>query len=66
MEIEFEIFPSDKKNSCAIRLMRAMLIKYATQHSISFDEALARFTESSAYEMLFDFDTEVWRRGRIT
>jgi hypothetical protein len=43
--------------------MRTMLVKYAEKHQLSFDEAMLRFSESSAYEMLFDFETEVWKEG---
>ena len=53
----------DKKDACAIRLMRTMLIKYSELHSISFDEAMLSFTASSAYEILFDYDTAVWKEG---
>ena len=55
--------PTERKNSCAIRLMRNMLIKYADVHSIPFDEAMLCFAESNAYEILFDFETEVWKEG---
>ncbi|MCQ2442643.1 MAG: hypothetical protein MJ077_05910 [Oscillospiraceae bacterium] len=58
-----DTIPTKQKNSCAIRLMRTMLLKYAEREAISFDEAMLRFAESSAYELLFDFDTEVWREG---
>jgi hypothetical protein len=52
-----------RKNSCAIRVMRDMLVKYAEKHNISFDEAMLTFSESSTYDMLFDFETEVWKEG---
>lgn len=50
-------------NAAAVLVMRNMLLKYAQKHGISFDEALLRFTESNAYEILFDFETEVWKEG---
>ena len=31
--------------------------------SKSYEEALLRFTNSRAYEALFDFDTEIWKEG---
>lgn len=63
MAIIADTIPTKRKNSCAIRLMRTMLVKYAERCGISFDEAMFRFTESNAYEILFDFDTEVWKEG---
>jgi hypothetical protein len=63
METTRQTISTDKKNACAIRVMRTMLVKYAEKHQLSFDEAMLRFSESSAYEMLFDFETEVWKEG---
>lgn len=58
-----DTIPTNRKNSCAIRLMRTMLVKYAECYGVSFAEAMFRFTESNAYEILFDFDTGVWKEG---
>lgn len=63
METIASSIPEERKNACAIHLMRTMLAKFADSHGISFDEALLRFTESDAYDTLFDFDTEVWKEG---
>lgn len=63
MTISYDTIPTNRKNSCAIRLMRTMLLKYAELYGVSFEEAMLRFTESNAYEILFDFETEVWKEG---
>ncbi|HBP24502.1 MAG TPA: hypothetical protein DD632_03510 [Oribacterium sp.] len=52
-----------RKNACAINLMRSMLIKFAQKHNLPFEEAMLQFAESSTYDMLFDFDTAVWKEG---
>ena len=51
------------KNTCAINLMRNMLVKYVQKHNTSFENAMIQFAESNTYEMLFDFDTAVWKEG---
>lgn len=55
--------PDKRRNACTVALMRRMLIKYAQQYGIPFDEALLQFTASPAYEALFDYDTAIWREG---
>ncbi len=51
------------KEACAIETMRYMLQTYAQDMGTSFEEALFRFSTSSAYQVLFDFDTAVWKEG---
>ena len=63
MAICYEPVPSSRKNSCAVNLMRNMLIKYSQQKSIPFADCLTQFTQSATYDLLFDFDTEVWKEG---
>ncbi len=63
MEICTDTIPDKRKNSCAVNLMRNMLVKYAQKHNIHFEDAIIQFAESSTYEMLFDFDTAVWKEG---
>lgn len=52
-----------RKNACAINLMRNMLVKYSQKHKTSFENAMIHFAESATYELLFDFDTAVWKEG---
>lgn len=40
-----------------------MLEKYAQDTNLSFEDALLRFSMSTTYQVLFDFDTEVWKEG---
>lgn len=55
---------SDKeKEYCAVSTMRRMIEKYADKSGISFDEAMLLFTNSSVYEALFDYMTNIWREG---
>ncbi len=63
MEICSNTVPNKMKNACAVKLMRNMLVKYALKHNISCEEAMLRFAESMTYDLLFDFDTEVWKEG---
>lgn len=63
MAIYSESISDKTKNTCAINLMRNMLIKYVAKHNISFEDAMIHFAESDTYEMLFDFDTAIWKEG---
>ena len=55
--------PYETKEACAIETMRYMLEKYAQDTNLSFEDALLRFSMSTTYQVLFDFDTEVWKEG---
>lgn len=55
--------PAATKEACAIETMRYMLQNYARDKQISFEDALLTFSSSSTYQVLFDFDTEVWKEG---
>ena len=63
MEIQNESVSAKRKNGCAIALMKRMLIKYSQNHNTTFEEAMMKFTDSPAYNALFDFDTEIWKEG---
>ena len=49
----------EKKDIVAITIMRCMLLPYAQDNNIPFEEALLRFCESETYEALFDFSSEM-------
>ena len=51
------------KEACAIETMRYMLQNFAQDKQISFEDALLTFSASSTYQVLFDFETEVWKEG---
>lgn len=51
------------KEACAIETMRCMLQRYAQDKNISFENSLVAFSNSSTYQVLFDFETGVWREG---
>lgn len=63
MAIYSDSVSDQMKNTCAINLMRNMLVKYVQKHNTSFENAMIQFAESNMYEMLFDFDTAVWKEG---
>ena len=54
---------TETKEACAVETMRYMLQNYAQDKGIPFEEALLTFTTSSTYQVLFDFETEVWKEG---
>ncbi len=54
---------AETKEACAIETMRYMLQNYSLDKAIPFEEALLLFTTSSTYQVLFDFDTQVWKEG---
>lgn len=53
----------EKKELCAVQLMRCMLEKHSEKAGVSFEEDFFRFSASPVYEALFDFDTGIWRDG---
>ena len=57
------VVSDETKEACAIETMRYMLQNYSQDKGIPFQEALLTFTTSSTYQVLFDFETEVWKEG---
>lgn len=53
----------EQKEFSAITVMRCMLTAYAEDNKISFEQALLDFSKSRSYQMLFDYETEVWKEG---
>ncbi|WP_274940949.1 hypothetical protein [Chordicoccus furentiruminis] len=53
----------DRKEATAITVMRCMLLIYAEEQHIPFEDAMLSFSQSKTYEDLFDFDTEIWKEG---
>lgn len=54
---------NERKEASAIAVMRTMLLGYAEEKHIPFEQALMEFAESKTYEALFDFETGFWREG---
>lgn len=63
MENHFNQVTPDRKEATAITVMRCMLLSYAGEHHVPFEDAMLAFTESKTYQDLFDFDTEIWKEG---
>lgn len=57
------IVSDNTKEACAIETMRYMLQKYAQENNLAFEDAFFAFSSSSTYQVLFDFETEVWKEG---
>lgn len=53
----------DEKYSCAVLVMKSMLIDMAGSTGRPFSELLAEFAESETYNMLFDTRSGMWREG---
>lgn len=53
----------ERKNSCAIKNMRTMLLKLSDKTKRKFEDLLLEFSVSPLYEALFDFETEIWKEG---
>lgn len=47
----------------ALTTMRLMLDDFAKDENITFDESMRRFTTSTAYIALFDYETGLWKEG---
>lgn len=52
-----------QREACAVITMRDTVAKISAQEDIAYEEALLRFAESPVYDVLFDFDTGVWKEG---
>ena len=57
------VVSTETKEACAVETMRYMLQNYAQDKGIPFEDALLTFTISTTYQVLFDFETEVWKEG---
>ena len=53
----------EAKEATAITVMRCMLTAYAEEKRIPFEQAMLDFSQSRAYEALFDFATNIWKEG---
>lgn len=53
----------ETKEACAIETMHCMVLQYAADHGISFEDTFFAFAASSIYQVLFDFETAVWKDG---
>ena len=63
MENTVNQITSDRKEATAITVMRCMLLTYAEEQHIPFEDAMLSFSQSKTYEDLFDLDTEIWKEG---
>lgn len=54
---------TERKEATAITVMRCMLMSYANENHIPFEQAILEFSKSATYEDLFDFETEIWKEG---
>ncbi len=52
-----------QKEHYALTNMRLAVTEYAAQENLSFGEALVRFAQTPAYDMLFDYQTNLWMEG---
>ena len=63
MEQSIKEISSEQKEATAITVMRCMLITFAEEKHIPFEQAMLTFTESRTYNDLFDYDTQIWKEG---
>ena len=63
MEASDKPVTNERKESTAITVMRCMLVTYAEEKHIPFEQAMLDFSQSQTYEGLFDYDTEIWKEG---
>lgn len=54
---------NETKEACAIETMHYMLRTYAKDNALIFEDALFTFSTATTYQVLFDFDTAVWKEG---
>ena len=54
---------NETKEACAIETMHYMLRFYAQDNNLPFEDALLQFASTTTYNVLFDFETGVWREG---
>lgn len=52
-----------QKETCAVNTMRWMIETFSEKNNIPFEDAFFDFTKSPIYELLFDYESGVWREG---
>ena len=63
MEASVNQVSADRKEATAITVMRCMLVSFAEEKKIPFEQAMLDFSTSRTYSDLFDLDTEIWKEG---
>lgn len=63
MAIQNDTLEDKQKEACAITNMRRMIEKYSEKTGKTFEDVFFQFANSSVYEALFDYDTEIWKEG---
>lgn len=53
----------ETKEACAVGTIHYMVRQYAVGNNLSFEDAFFAFASSTTYEVLFDFETAVWKEG---
>lgn len=48
---------------CAVSTMRDMLFNLADNKNISYEDALVEFADSPIYDLLFDYESGMWKEG---
>lgn len=53
----------EHREFCAISVMRTMLTDYCDEKGTPFEQTFFDFSTSTAYKMLFDYSTGLWKEG---
>ena len=54
---------TEQKELCAVTVMKTMLEDMASDSGENFENLMLEFADSNTYDMLFDYDTGLWREG---
>lgn len=54
---------NEQKDFVATEMLRLVVENIKLKEKKSFDAAFSKFVKSAAYDVLYDFDTEVWKEG---
>ena len=63
MATSVDTVSDEQKDATAIAVMRCMLLCYAEEKGVPFEQAMLAFARSRTYDALFDFDDGIWREG---
>lgn len=53
----------EQKNFVATEMLRLVVSNIRKKEKVSFEKAFSKVVKSTAYDVLYNFDTGVWKEG---
>lgn len=62
-KVKYRKVPNEQKDFIATEMLRLVVESIKEKEKKSFEAAFSKVVKSNAYDVLFDFNTGVWREG---